>query len=591
MGNRRKRKKQPNPIFAGVLFVTVVLIIAGVSIVVEKFKPSEEAADLYKYYGVAANSDEVAVYLNQEQSGVQAKYFEDELYVKLAFLQEIDQKFYWDVNEEILIYTTPTEVIKANEGEGAFMSTSKTEPGYVIVRNEEDCVYVNIKFAELYTNMSHTEYTGGDGPARVQIWTEKHDLTVADGKNNPVVRTGESIKADVVEELANGAKFTILSENGEWSYVLTENGHRGYIRTKEIGAKEIIADAGTYKTPNYTNITSDEKICMVWHQVTNQTANERLLSMMSGTKGINVISPTWFSLSDAKGNFTSLASETYVNDAHNVLGCQVWALIDDFARDSDGKSYVSQVLPYTSKRENLINQLMISARTYGFDGINVDFELITQAISQDYMQFLRELSAECRKAGIVLSIDNYVPMPYNKYYGRAEQGVLADYVIVMGYDEHMAGSETAGSVASLSFVENGITGTLEEVPAEKVINAVPFYTRIWTETSEQYAQDGDTIVEDAINGNYAIGSEAVPMGTALDKVSENGAEKIWLEDVGQYYAEYTSGNSTVRIWLEEEKSMEEKMKLVSEYELAGVAGWKLGLEDSSIWDVIGKYLK
>ena len=198
---------------------------------------------------------------------------------------------------------------------------------------------------------------------------------------------------------------------------------------------------------------------------------------------------------------------------------------------------------------------------------------------------------ECRNEGIILSVDNYVPKSYNLYYDREEQGILCDYVIIMGYDEHNSSSDTAGSVASLEFVLNGIVDTLEEVPAEKVINAVPFYTRVWTETPEEYAEDGDEIIEDAVNGNYVLSSYAVGMDSAAELIEEAGATKIWLEDLGQYYAEYTSGNSTVRIWLEDAASMTEKLKLIQEYDLAGVAGRKLGLESSDVWDLIVSYIK
>lgn len=590
MGQKKKSRGQANPIAAGVLFVIVIIAIAVISIVVEKLKPSETQADLYTYYGAETEGDDLLVFLDLEDYGIWGRKMDGDIYLELSFLQSIDDKFYWDDNEKVLIYTTPTEVIKASEGDEFFTVKTKTDTGYVIAREEEDQVYVNLQFAELYTNMTHTGYLDGDGPARVLLWTKEHDQTVAPSKKGGTVRTGASIKDDIVEKPENGDNLTILEESGDWYYVFTENGNLGYIKKKETDTQKTVEDTNSYDTPIYTSITGDEDICMVWHQVTNQTANSNLLSMMSGTKGINVISPTWFSLSDSKGNFTSLASTSYVEDAHNVLNCQVWALIDDFSRDENGNSYVSQVLPYTSKRENLINQLIIAAKTYGFDGINIDFELITQSIAEDYIQFLRELSVECRNEGIVLSVDNYVPMTYNLYYDRAEQGILADYVIIMGYDEHTSSSDSAGSVASLPFVKNGIIDTLSEVPAQKVINAIPFYTRVWTETPEEYAQDGDIIIEDAINGNYVLSSEAVSMTKALSLVEENGASKVWLEELGQYYVEYSSGNSTVRIWLEEETSVEEKMKLIAENDLAGVAGWKLGLEDSSVWSVISSYL-
>ena len=179
----------------------------------------------------------------------------------------------------------------------------------------------------------------------------------------------------------------------------------------------------------------------------------------------------------------------------------------------------------------------------------------------------------CRRNNIILSVDNYVPMAYNQNYSRKEQGIVADYVIIMGYDEHFAGSDVAGSVASIGYVRNGIEKTLEEVPAEKVINAVPFYTRLWH-----------------TDNNGKLSSSALGMNTAAKTVANNGATPEWSEEAGQYYAEFNNADGFYQVWLEEEASIEEKAKLLKEYGLAGIASWRLGYEKNEIWDVILKYV-
>ena len=231
-----------------------------------------------------------------------------------------------------------------------------------------------------------------------------------------------------------------------------------------------------------------------------------------------------------------------------------------------------ELLSHTSSRENLENQLVNAALQNGIDGINVDFEQIPTDVGDHYIQFIRELSVLCRVNNLVLSVDNYVPKGYNTHYHREEQGVMADYVIIMGYDEHYAGSES-GSVASIGFVEDGIKKALKSVPADKLVNAVPFYTRIWTTT------DGNTT------------SRAVGMQAAVDQLNSDGQVALWNDDCGQYVASYTVGNATRQIWFEEEKSIEAKMQVIQENNVAGVAGWKLGLEKSSVWPVISKYNK
>ena len=173
---------------------------------------------------------------------------------------------------------------------------------------------------------------------------------------------------------------------------------------------------------------------------------------------------------------------------------------------------------------------MKEADTYGFDGFNLDFESLKSSAGPHYVQFIREMSVSCRQKGLVLSVDDYVPAVYSAFYNRKEQGIVADYVIVMGYDEHFAGGD-AGSVASISYVENGITGTLKEVPKEKLINSVPFYTRVWTE------KDGKTT------------SKAYGMTAAKKWVDENNVELTWQDKVGQYYGEIENENGVQKLSL------------------------------------------
>jgi len=217
---------------------------------------------------------------------------------------------------------------------------------------------------------------------------------------------------------------------------------------------------------------------------------------------------------------------------------------------------------------------MSEADRCGFDGINVDFEKVTEDGSQDYIQFIRELSVACRQKGLVLSVDNYVPHNYNAHYKWAEQGVMADYVIIMGYDEHWGGSEVAGSVASLGYVTEGIERMTQEVPSEKVINAVPLYTRIWTT-----AEDG------------AVTSRAVGIQTAYDYMNKNQAAVTWDNSVGQNYVEFETSDGTVQIWLEDEQSLEAKINVMKEHNLGGIAAWKLGFDDGrkNIWGVISGF--
>ena len=252
------------------------------------------------------------------------------------------------------------------------------------------------------------------------------------------------------------------------------------------------------------------------------------------------------------------------------MGLEVWGLVENIEYKDNIDMYA--ILSSTTTRTKLIDGLVNAALTYGLDGINVDFEQISMDCGEHYIEFIRELSIPCRANGIVLSVDNYVPTGYTDHYDRQEQGVVADYVIIMGYDEHYAGSPEAGSVASINFVEEGIEKTVSQVPAGKVINAVPFYTRIWE------TKDG------------TLDSQAVGMEMAEEYVNAHNIQIEWDDETCQNYGEYSEGGSLYQIWLEDAASLEVKLNIMEKYQIGGVACWRLGFEKPEIWDIIEAYL-
>ena len=254
------------------------------------------------------------------------------------------------------------------------------------------------------------------------------------------------------------------------------------------------------------------------------------------------------------------------------MNLEVWGLIDNFDVNVD----THKVLSKTSSREKLINEIIAQAIKYNLDGINIDFENLKLETGPHYIQFLRELSVKCRSNQIILSADSYVPASYNKFYDYEEQGIILDYVIIMGYDEHHSNSEEAGSVSSLGYFEGAINSTLAMVPKDKLIMGIPFYTRLWKEFTEL--------------GEFKLSSEALGMSEMSKVLEANGVTPIWNEEVGQYYAEYQKGDATYKVWLEESESIDAKMKRIYDSKLAGVASWRLGFETTNIWDIILKYV-
>lgn len=558
--------KKIAPVLAAVILIIILAAIGIVSKIAERYTPSKERMDAVEYFG-AAKENEVALILQDELVTAKGFLQDGQPYLNYEVVKGyLNKKFYWDVDAQLMVYTTPTDIIHIGVGSRDYtLSGNTVKSDYEIVKTEGGEVYIAAAFVQQYTNM---EYELVEEPKRLLITYEWGDQIYADIKSEESVRYQGGIKSPILTDVKPGDQVRVIEALDDWTKVMTADGYIGYVPNKKLGEAYTKTTSREFDQPVYSNIKKDYKINLVWHQTTSQDSNYNLSNDIANMTGVNTISPTWFSISNNDGDITSLASEDYVTNAH-AKGMEVWALVDNFSEEIS----TTTVLASTAARENLSNQLIAAALQYKLDGINIDFEAISEEAGEGYIQFIREMSVKCRNNGIVLSIDDPVPMPFTAHYDRAEQGNVADYVIIMGYDEHYVGSE-AGSVASLPFVKAGIEDTLQEVPAEKTINGIPFYTRLWH-----------------TDGQGEVTSEAVGMDTADSWITENSLTANWSEDTAQDYAEKEDGaGGKYQIWLENEKSIEEKMKLVEEYNLGGVAAWKLGLERSSIWEVISKYV-
>lgn len=572
-------------ITAIVLIVVVVAISVGVKLL-DKYSYSKERADLKEYFAIN-EEDEVAIVLQDERMEEKAKLIDGAYYFDMATVHKyFNHRFYEDKNEQLLLYTLPEDTVTVEIGSSSYMMKDGfADVGYPIAlygagaNGSSEALYVAADYVKLFTNYSYETFTE---PNRMQAYTQKPEGR-REGQitKDTAVRYQGGVKSPILTEVSEGDTVAVLEEMENWSKVKTADAFIGYVENKRLemsGVGMVVEDiqlqpqeAGNseFINPEFTSLIRPHKINLGWHVVAGTAGNDTLIAALENTKGVNVISPTWFALTDNEGNFSSFASSDYVNRAHS-MGLEVWGLIDNFSNKEAVDTY--EVLSYTSKRAYLIENLVNTALEYGLDGINVDFESISQDAGEHFIQFIRELSVACRRSGLVLSVDNYVPTGYTDHYDRGEQGVFADYVIIMGYDEHYNGSPEAGSVASIGFVEEGIRKTVEQVPAEKVINALPFYTRIWK-------SEGANLT-----------SEAVGMEMAEQFVANHSIELRWDEAACQNYGETNESGALYQVWLEDEQSIEAKLNIMQKYNIGGVAAWRLGFEKSAIWDVIGNYL-
>lgn len=549
--------------------ISVLIIIVGK--VMKISMSNKEEISLTDYYKIPAGEARLVVNLikNDENALIRDK----KVYLPYDVAEKILPRIYYDVMDDVIVYTTATEkyIYKAGEKEYETNGKSKTDeiPSFI---EESGNIFVSADFIKKWQDFKIDVY---ENPGRIIIFENSNDdYKYCEVKENTELRECGSNKDIILKKLAAGDKVYLL-ENAAADFVrvFTEDGVTGYVKVNEVDIenaedKKYTFDGGK-QDEGYTSISRKEPIVLGWHQVTSEAANSGWGTALSKAEGVNVISPTWFGVADSEGELSSFASKDYVSKMHS-LNIDVWPLLDDFNKDVDFK----KLLTSTSLRTKLIKNITYFVDEYGLDGINIDFEKVKASYSKGYIQFLRELSIEMRNRNKVLSIDNYVPLEFNSFYNVKEQGILADYICVMAYDEHYSGSSEAGSVSSLGWVKKSVKNTAANVPMKKLIIGLPFYTRLWRETN-----DGK------------LKTKALGMEGGLNLVNASKAKKEWNEESGQYYAEWKDGKDRMRIWLEEEKSLAAKLKLFEKDKVAGIAFWKLGLERKEAWKSVTDWLK
>ena len=482
------------------------------------------------------------------------------MYLPYGFVvRNLNIRFYYDDVEKNLRYALPEELLLFTDGE-------KGESGKVDFFTDGKSIFISLSLIEKHTALLSRSYTDTEHK-RVFLENEFKSATVATLKNKEAVRLQGGVKSPVLTDLEGGAKVIILEKMEKWSKVETEDGFIGYLRNSRLHEETTEERTSDFKDPEYSHKSLGEGTypVLAFHQITNAESNKGLQSYLSNASGVNILAPTWYVIKDNEGNLISYSDASYVELAHNT-GRKVFATVNNF---DNGKIDLKSLLSNGTKRTKLIDALISDMKKNGIDGINVDIELLPEKAARDYLQFMRELSIACRKNDLYLSVDCYVPFAYNAYYNIKELGTFCDYVVIMCYDEHYAGSEEAGSVSSLSYVSRGIEETQAVMDKDRIIIALPFYTRVWiTDKSGK------------------LRSEALSIKTAKAWITEKNVSLEWLSEIGQYYGSIQDGDEKKEIWMEDEKSMEEKMKLLKENGIQGVAAWKLGQEPEGFWSIL-----
>ena len=557
------------PVIVALILIVIIGAATAGTIVFDKYSYSKEKADLQAYFGVSG--DELAVFLQDEKIPEKARLIGDLCYFDLDTVHKyFNDGFYADVNEMILLYALPTYVDRIDMEEAAVTENGSSH-NYAFVEN--GTVYVAVEHILKFTNMSIEVFDG-----RVQVYTEWGDKRVATIQKDTEVREKGGIKSPILREIGDGEQVEILERMETWSKVKTDDAFIGYVENKHLSEESIVAETPvtTYVEPEYTTNQLEGRLCLGWHSIGGVGGNDTLDEVVTNVKSMNVIAPTWFSLCDSEGGFESFGTTDYVEKAH-AMGLEVWGVLDDFNYDITHDDFtidMGVLLTSTTNRTRLIEGVVQEALALGLDGINLDFEQETQIqyYGKDYAQFIKEFSIQCRLNDLTFSIDNYVPYDYRSFYNLDVQGKVADYVIIMGYDEHWAGCQEAGSVASLEYVTFGMDKALETVPAEKLVNALPLFSRVWT-------TEGATVSDEILSIRYTQ--------DFLDRVGQTGE---WDEETQQLYVEWTSGTKKYQLWAETEESIMVKLNVMRARNIGGVAVWRLGYGTPEVWEMISAYV-
>jgi spore germination protein YaaH len=482
----------------------------------------------------------------------------------------IDPTIIYEKSSDSVIITTKDKVMRMKTTELSALMNEKPISLSFPVEKKEDTIYLPVEpLKQLYAFEIRESAKSGAILLFKQGDVIKWGKHI--GKKETQLRTEATIKAPIIATIAVNEQVMITGIEEDWYKVQLESGPIGFVRKSEImeDHEETIPlqeqSVSTYVP--WKPITG--KLNMTWEHVITKNPDTSKISEMPG---LQVISPTWFSVADSEGRISNLADASYVKWAQD-RNYQVWALFSNgFDADRTNKVLASYDL-----RMKMIKQLLGFAQTYKLQGINIDFENVYLKDKENLVQFVREMTPFMHEQGLSVSID-VTPKSTNEmwsmFYDRPALAEVVDYMMLMAYDEYWATSPKSGSVSSLPWVERSVTAllTTDKIPPSKLVLGVPFYTRQWTEETK--------------NGKLTATSKTLTMEAAQTIIKDKKLTPTFLADTGQNYVEYKEGSKLIRIWLEDEVSIKARMALVDKYNLAGVATWRRGFERPAIWDVM-----
>lgn len=544
------------------------------------FAENNQVIDFHEYFALDPAVSGLVVEDTRVVAYKPPEWYSDELYLPVSFVRDyMDEFLFWDEYAKTLFLTTDTDVLRFTPGSPDYtVNDEKQSLKTSAVRKFNGEAYIP---AELVSQLYPYDITF-ESAFKMAVVLPR-DNAKAKGTAAAAKKTGIRYRPDAkspVEYMAaKGDVFTLYEEDGEFTRIRTADGLLGYVKTSlltQVKPADAAAQTEDVDAAKANPLwPAGVKINMMWEAAYNPDAN-RVNMETPLPDGVNVLSPTWFYFDEETLTLLSRGSREYADWAH-AQDCQVWGMV------ADGSGTISHgMLTDVSLRKRVVTQLAEYAEEYDLDGINIDFEHVREEDGAYYIQFLRELAPVLRRSGVILSVDVYVPSAWSMYYRRDQIAKTADFVAVMAYDEHYPGSASIGPTASLPFVWQGVQDMLQEVPKEQLLLGLPFYNRIWRVIVNNDTPDTRKTQHFGIDRTKRL-------------LADQNAEPEWDPLAGTYKAEYAAVEEDevvmYHIWLEDEHSIAEKLKIFESEELAGVAGWYRGLENEAVQELLRQYCK
>lgn len=483
------------------------------------------------------------------------------IYLSLDYIKEyLDKGIEYDESTgEVKINNNhANKILKLNEYEAKFNSGTIDLRAPVIEKNGKIMLPIE---AFIYDYDVRLRYNKDIRLLLLDYRDKEYDLTKTTSET--LLRESASKRSPIIKKLPKGEELYVYEEKGKFYKVRMPEGYAGYVLKKDLDENfEKVSLKSTSKN------TSDGPINLTW-DYTYAEHSEDKINQIKDIKGLDVIIPTWFSIRNGNGDMIDRGNQNYIKK-YKDLGIDVWAYLDN----SFDPNITHEALSNENTRKKVINKTLELCKKYGMKGINIDFEH-TNIDDRDYItDFVREFRQSAGDDFIItVDVTPQISADVTKEpYDRKALAEIADYMVVMAYDQHWGSSEKAGSVAQYKWVEGSVNVLFRNIPNKKMILGVPLYTRIWKEAGGK------------------VTSKTISMDEVARIIAAKGLKPVWDKESQQNYIEYQENNADYKIWIEDANSLEKKVSLVNKYNLAGVGSWRLGFETPNIWDVISKEL-